>query len=76
MTPSLHSRRAFLTTTALAAATLHQRLSAADAASGVKGRVNHSACKWCYPKVSLDDLCTAGKEMGLTSIDQIGRAHV
>ena len=69
MTPSLHSRRTFLTTTALAAATLHQRLSAADAASGLKGRVNHSACKWCYPKVSLDDLCTAGKEMGLTSID-------
>jgi hydroxypyruvate isomerase len=71
MTPSAHSRRSFLRSSAaaLAAASLSQRLSAADAVSGTKGRVNHSACKWCYPKVSLEDLCTAGKEMGLTSID-------
>ena len=73
MSPSPLSRRTFLSTTTAAvaatAASLHQRLSAADAASGRKGRVNHSACKWCYPKVSLDDLCAAGKDMGLTSID-------
>ena len=31
--------------------------------------MNHSVCKWCYPKVSLDELCTAGKEMGISSID-------
>jgi hydroxypyruvate isomerase len=69
MTSSTFSRRAFLSTTALAAAALQQRLSAADAASGAKGRIHHSVCKWCYPKVSLDDLCAAGKDMGLTSID-------
>ncbi len=69
MNSSSFSRRAFLSTTALAAAALHQRLSAADAASGAKGRIHHSVCKWCYPKVSLDDLCAAGKGMGLTSID-------
>ena len=62
------SRRSFLATT-LAAASLHGRLSAADAAAGGKGRINHSVCKWCYPKVSLDELCAAGKDMGLTSID-------
>jgi hydroxypyruvate isomerase len=55
---------------AAAAASLSQRLGAADAAAGaVKGRVNHSVCKWCYPKVSLEDLCTAGKQMGLRSIE-------
>jgi sugar phosphate isomerase/epimerase len=69
MSPSTLSRRTFLTTTALAAASLQQRLSAADAASGTKGRIHHSACKWCYPKVTLEELCVAGKEMGLTSID-------
>ncbi len=65
------SRRSFLTTSsaALAAASLATRLSAADAAIGSKGNIHHSVCKWCYPKVSLDDLCAAGKEMGLTSID-------
>ena len=58
-------------TVAITAASLGQRLHAADAAagSGVKGRINHSVCKWCYPKVGLDDLCKAGKEMGLSSIE-------
>src|SRR5713101_7098412 len=54
-----------------AAASLSERLTAADAAAGpsLKGRINHSVCKWCYPKVSLEDLCVAGKEMGLQSIE-------
>src|SRR5204863_2084567 len=54
-----------------AASALSQRLGAADSAAGanLKGRVNHSVCKWCYPKVKLDDLCVAGKEMGLQSIE-------
>jgi hydroxypyruvate isomerase len=67
------SRRAFLATTTLAAS-LATRLSAAEEAGGKKARVNHSVCKWCYPKVSLEDLCVAGKEMGLTSIDLVGPA--
>ncbi len=65
------SRRSFLATSAasLAAASLSQRLSAADAVIGAKGNIHHSVCKWCYEKVSLDELCAAGKEMGITSID-------
>ena len=54
-----------------AAAALGTRISAADAASGLKGRINHSVCKWCYPKVPLEDLCVASKAMGITSIDLI-----
>jgi hydroxypyruvate isomerase len=50
-----------------AASALGTRLLAADA--GTKGRVNHSVCKWCYPKISLDDLAVAGKEFGLRSIE-------
>ncbi len=53
-----------------AAASLTSRLSAADAATGkMKGHINHSVCKWCYAKVSLEDLCLAGKEIGLQSVE-------
>lgn len=38
----------------------------------LKGNVNHSACKWCYPKISLDDLCKAAKDMGMASIELVG----
>ena len=56
---------------AAATASLGSRLSAAEAAIGgvLKGRVHHSVCKWCYPKISLEDLCVAGKGMGLQSIE-------
>ena len=54
-----------------AASSLHARLEAAEAAAGasLKGRIHHSVCKWCYPKISLEDLCVSGKEMGLQSIE-------
>lgn len=68
------SRRQFMIRTggasavAALAVSLGERLEAADAASdGVD--INHSVCKWCYPKVSMEDLCTAGKEFGLKSIE-------
>src|SRR5438477_1672132 len=53
------------------AARLTERMAAAETAAGaaLKGRINHSVCKWCYPKVSLEDLCAAGKEMGLQSVE-------
>ena len=52
------------------AASLARRIFAAEAtAPAVKGRVNHSVCKWCYPKIELDDLCRAGKEFGLRSVE-------
>src|SRR5216684_2237189 len=56
---------------ALAAASLAQRLGAAEAAlgNGLQGRINHSVCKWCYPKIDLEDMCVAGKKMGLQSVE-------
>jgi hydroxypyruvate isomerase len=38
----------------------------------LKGNVNHSVCKWCYPKIELEDLCKAAKEMGMHSIELQG----
>jgi hydroxypyruvate isomerase len=43
--------------------------AAAEPAPKLKGSINHSACRWCYKQIPLDDLCRAGKEMGLQSID-------
>lgn len=52
------------------AGALETRLRAEDRAAGANsGRVNHSVCKWCYGNISLEDLCIAGKEMGLQSIE-------
>jgi hydroxypyruvate isomerase len=35
----------------------------------MKGNINHSVCKWCYPKISLEELCRAGREIGLQSVE-------
>jgi hydroxypyruvate isomerase len=69
MKPLASSRRSFLKSAGVAAAVaaLAPRLTKAEAA--LKGRINHSVCKWCYPKISLEDLCVAGKPMGLQSIE-------
>ncbi len=71
------SRRSAIATTAtgaaaLAAASLETRVFAADQASGGKGRIHHSVCKWCYPKVALEDLCVFAKANGLASIELLG----
>ncbi len=38
----------------------------------LKGRINHSVCKWCYGKIPLEDFCKSVKEMGITGIDLLG----
>jgi hydroxypyruvate isomerase len=64
------SRRAALASSAAASvAALVHRLDAADAASGLKGHINHSVCKWCYPKVELEALAKWGQSHGLKSIE-------
>lgn len=57
---------------AAAGAALSPRLDAADAASGLKGRINHSVCRWCFSGIELEALCIASKEMGLQSIELLG----
>ena len=76
MNPKLSRRAAIRTlvnTTAAAAAApclLSSQCSAQETASAqLKGRIHQSVCRWCYGRISLDDLCRAGKEMGLVAID-------
>jgi hydroxypyruvate isomerase len=72
MTTSSLTRRGFAgLSMATVAASLSHRVTAADEKSGLKGRINHSVCKWCYDKVPFDQLCAASKEMGITSIDLV-----
>jgi hydroxypyruvate isomerase len=61
---------------AAAASTLLPKLARAQAAAPakLKGNINHSVCRWCYGKVKLEDLCAAGKDMGLVGIDLLAPA--
>jgi len=53
---------------------LTNRLEAAESIvdDKLKGKINHSVCRWCYDKIPLDDLCKAAKGIGLTSIELVG----
>ncbi len=71
------NRRSFLAKSGMAtsvgvglSATLGTRLQGEDRmASEFGGKINHSVCKWCYSGVSLEELCRAGKEFGLKSVE-------
>jgi hydroxypyruvate isomerase len=40
--------------------------------SPLKGNINHSVCRWCYNSIPIEELCAAGKKMGLKGIDLVG----
>jgi len=44
----------------------------AGASESRKGRIQQSACKWCYDKIPLETLAAEGKKMGLVGIDLLG----
>jgi len=79
MSKTSTNRRQFIRTSAKTAAisavalSLGDRLMAADAAAP-EVVINHSVCKWCYNGIPLLDLCTAGKEFGLRSIELLSPA--
>jgi len=74
------SRRTLMRNTSLvaagavvAASAKSLALAPADVKRVVKnGRINQSVSKWCYGKLSLDELCIASKKMGLKAIDLLG----
>jgi hydroxypyruvate isomerase len=62
---------------AVTVASLASRLDAAEDSITplkLKGRINHSVCRWCYQNLSLEDLCKVSKEIGLRSIDLLKTA--
>ena len=48
------------------------KLEAQEVSNQLKGNINHSVCQWCYPDLSLDELCEVAKEFGFMGIDLIG----
>ena len=59
--------------TTAAVASLSRGMTSLEAAeTPLKGNINHSVCKWCYSSISLEDLCVAGKKIGLQSIELLG----
>ena len=38
----------------------------------LKGNVNHSACRWCYNSIPLEEFCAGAKAIGLKAIDLVG----
>jgi len=58
------------TAMAAVAAKLSHAFAAADQASPkLKGRINHSVCKWCYGKIPLEEFCVAANGIGLQSVE-------
>ncbi|HUR09730.1 MAG TPA: TIM barrel protein [Flavitalea sp.] len=59
---------------AFAGSCVSHRIEATEKALpvGLKGKVNHSVCRWCYSDIPLEDLCVAAKKIGLQSIELTG----
>ncbi len=38
----------------------------------LKGHVHHSVSRWCFGKISLEDLCRFSKEIGIESVELLG----
>jgi hydroxypyruvate isomerase len=48
---------------------LPKAFSQDDAPVQRKNRIHQSVCRWCYPKVSLEDLCAYSAHIGLKAVD-------
>lgn len=77
----MNNRRSVIKTIIAGAATLStfsmtKNISASTTfeskTSKLKGHINHSVCRWCFNDMSLEELCIAGKELGLKAIDLVG----
>ena len=38
----------------------------------LKGNINHSACRWCYETIPMEEFCRAAASIGLKGIDLVG----
>jgi hydroxypyruvate isomerase len=65
------TRRTLLRNTAAAAVAAPVLVPMAAQAAPGGGRLKQSACKWCYPKMTLDELCQNAQRIGLKGIDLV-----
>jgi hydroxypyruvate isomerase len=38
----------------------------------LRGKINHSVCRWCYNDIPLEELCKSAKKIGLASVELVG----
>ncbi len=75
-----HSRRSSIkkiggtVALSLLGTSIAQRMQAAESMlpETLKGKINHSVCRWCYNDIPFSDLCKAAKEIGIASIELVG----
>ena len=46
--------------------------STTDNQQTLKGKINHSVCRWCFGSVPLEEFAVAVKKMGIYAIDLVG----
>ena len=46
--------------------------STSDNQQTLKGKINHSVCRWCFGSVPLEEFAAAVKKMGIYAIDLVG----
>ncbi len=49
-----------------------QANAAEETKTKLKGNIHHSVSRWCYGKISLDDLCKACVDIGIESVELLG----
>lgn len=62
------------TAMAVVGSSLSHRLSAAESSlsTELKGKINHSVCRWCYNSIPFEELCKSAKDIGISSIELTG----
>ena len=59
----------------MALASLAAVLPAEESQHMLKKRIHQSACRWCYEKIPLEDLCAYAAKIGLAGIDLLEPAE-
>jgi len=75
------SRREFVKGSVLSLGALAMHTGSVAAAAEVErvvtnGRISQSVCRWCYGKLSLEELCAAAAKMGLKSVELLTPAEL
>jgi len=66
------SRRSMLGASAAGLALASGLAAQEPAKAALKGNIRHSVCRWCYGKMSMDDLARECARIGLEGIDLVG----
>jgi hydroxypyruvate isomerase len=67
-------KKMMATTATLTGMSMFNRVNAAENSfeKSLRGKINHSVCRWCYNDIPLEELCKAAKKIGIASIELVG----